>query len=332
MESITKNRQTPQTLRAMVARAYGADQVPEDDGRGVESWASELGHGWFNVAYRIRLRDGRDVVLKIAPPPSVEVMTYERGAMDIELAALALIRAHTDVPVPEVEYADGSRELCDADYFFMPFVDGENLGIIADRLPADERSAYYEQLGAANRALNAIPGKAFGPLAGPGQATWRAAFTGMVQDVLADGEHRGVVLGWGYDEVRGVLAEHAGSLDEVAEPRFVEWDLWPGNVIVKDGAIACIIDHERAFYGDPLIEGCFTGTVLASFSEADAFMRGYGKGPLTPTELTRRRLYTLHLALIMVIETVFRGHTDATQYDWARARLDEVMGQFGRHR
>jgi hypothetical protein len=44
----------------------------------------------------------------------------------------------------------------------------------------------------------------------------------------------------------------------------------------------------------------------------------------------RRRLYCLHLALIMVIETVYRGHTDTRQYDWARARLTEIMALLGR--
>lgn len=62
-ESITKNRQSVRTLRAMVERAYGSGQVPLDDG-----FAEEITHGWFNVAYRIRLRDGQQVVLKIAPP------------------------------------------------------------------------------------------------------------------------------------------------------------------------------------------------------------------------------------------------------------------------
>lgn len=336
MESITKNRQFPATLREMIARAYGRgqvpDQVPDESGADDGGWASELGHGWFNVAYRIRLRDGREVVLKIAPPPAVEVLSYERGAMGIELAALALIREHTGVPVPEVEYADGSRELCDADYFFMPFIDADNLGVVGENLPEEERARYLEQLGAANRELNSLRGKAFGPLAGPGDASWRTAFTGMVEDVLRDGERRDVVIGWDYDEVRAAFAEHAASLDEVVEPRFVEWDLWSGNVMVKDGSIVGIIDHERAFYGDPLIEAGFTGTVLPAFGAADAFMRGYGQAPLTDTELTRRRLYAMHLALIMVIETVYRGHTQPTQYEWARARLDEVMGQLGRQR
>ncbi|MYQ76860.1 MULTISPECIES: phosphotransferase family protein [unclassified Streptomyces] len=327
MESITKNRQSSDALRAMVERAYGAGRVPAGDG-----WASELGHGWFNVAYRIRLRDGAEVVLKIAPPPGVEVMTYERGAMSIELATLDLLREHTSVPVPVVDFADRTRELCDADYFFMPFVDADNLGIVGGTLTAAQRDAYMEQLGAFNREINSVRGKAFGPLAGPGDESWRRVFTGMVEDVLADGERRGVDIGWDYDTVREVLADHAGSLDEVTEPRLVEWDLWDSNVMVRDGRIVCVIDHERAFYGDPLIEACFTGTQISDFGDPAPFMRGYGHGELTGTERVRRRLYCLHLMLIMVIETVYRGHTDTKQYDWARPRLDQAMALLGRTR
>ena len=325
MESITKNRQPAEALRAMVARAYGPDQVPAVGG----DWVSELGHGWFNVAYRIRLRDGSVVVLKIAPPPAVEVMTYERGAMTTELAALRLIRERTDVPVPTVDFADQSREHCDADYFFMPFIDADNLGLVGDKLSAADRGAYHEALGAANRDLNSIRAAAFGPLVGPGDRSWRVVFTGMVEDVLRDGERRRVDLGWEYDVVRGVLAENEGCLDEVTEPRFVEWDLWDNNVMIRDGTIVSIIDHERAFYGDPLIEGGFTATELPAFGDPAAFMRGYGRGELTGTERVRRRLYCLHLALIMVVETVYRGHADTRQYDWAREQLTAIMTLLG---
>ncbi|MFI1567181.1 phosphotransferase family protein [Streptomyces sp. NPDC020490] len=327
MESITKNRQSPEVLRAMVERAYGPDRTPVGEG-----WVSELGHGWFNVAYRVRLRDGYEAVLKIAPPPEVEVMTYERGAMGIELAMLDLVAAHTSVPVPRVDFADRSRELCGADWFFMPFVDGDNLGVVGPELAARELAAYKEQVGAANREINSVRGTAFGPLAGPGDASWRRVFTGIVEDVLGDGERRRVDLGWDYDTVREVLAEHAASLDEVSEPRLVEWDLWDGNVMVRDGRIACLIDHERAFFGDPLIEVGFAGTQLAAFGDPTDFMRGYGHPPLTETESVRRRLYCLHLTLVMVIETVYRGHTDPGQYEWARGQLAEIMAQLGRTR
>ncbi|MEU6248598.1 aminoglycoside phosphotransferase family protein [Glycomyces sp. NPDC047010] len=323
MESITKNRQTPDALRSMIARAYGPGQVPEGDG-----FAEELGHGWFNVAYRLRLRDGAQVVLKIAPPPGIEVMTYERGAMDIELASLVLIRERTDVPVPDVHFADASLELCDAPYFFMPFVVGENLGIVADDLDPEAREAYWEQLGALNAGLNAIKGTGFGPLLDPRFDTWRAAFSAMFGDVLADGERRGVDLGYGYDRMRVLLARHADSLDEVTEPRFVEWDLWPSNAMIADGRITCVIDHERAFWGDPLMEAGFCGAELPAFSDAAAFARGWGRGELTATERTRRRLYGLYLVLVMVIETEYRGHTDTKQYDWARRELDGLMAVF----
>ena len=154
----------------------------------------------------------------------------------------------------------------------------------------------------------------------------------VVQDVLRDGERRNVDLGWDYGVVRSLFAEHAGCLDEVTEPRFVEWDLWDSNVMVRAGRVVSIIDHERAYYGDPLIEAGFVATQMSAFGDPVAFLRGYGKTEFTAVEQTRRRLYCVHLILIMVIETLYRGHTDAKQYDWAREQLDEVMVQFGRKR
>jgi aminoglycoside phosphotransferase (APT) family kinase protein len=323
MESITKNRQPVAVLREMVARGYGAGQVPAG-----EDWVSELGHGWFNVAYRIRLRDGSEVVLKIAPPAGVEVLTYERRAMTIELAALQLIRERTSVPVPEVHFADQARDLCDADYFFMPFIDADILGIIRDTLPAASRDAYHEAVGAANRELNSIRGPAFGPLAGPGDRSWRAVFGQMAEAVLTDGERRQVELGWDYEVLREVFDRNADCLDQVTEPKFVEWDLWDNNVMVSGGAIVSIIDHERAFYGDPLFEAGFIPAMLPAFGDPAAFMRGYGHSELTAGERERIRLYCLYLTLIMVIETYYRGHTDTSQRDYGRNRLAESMALF----
>jgi aminoglycoside phosphotransferase (APT) family kinase protein len=321
MDSITKNRQSVGTLRAMVSRAYGAEEV-HDTG---PDWAGELGDGWFNVAYRIRLRSGAQVVLKIAPPPDIEVMTYERGAMATELAALRLVRENTKVPVPEVDFADQSHELCDADYFFMSFIDADNLNNIRDALSRAEIDAYDEALGATTRELNGIRAAAFGALTGPGESTWRAAFLRMLEELLEDGERRGVDLHFGYDAVRAAVTAHADSLDEVTEPRFVEWDLWPGNCMVRGGEIVAILDHERAFYGDPLMEFGFAGSGSSAYGDSTAFIRGYGHAPFTEGERTRRRLYNLHLSLVQIIETNYRAHGNTEQYDWACERLREVM-------
>src|SRR6478735_9709740 len=165
----------------MVERAYGVDQVPTD-----ADFAEELGHGWFNVAYRLRLRDGTQVVLKIAPPPHVDVMTYEQGMMRNELAAIALVESHTRVPVPHVDFGDLSRELIDADYFLMQFIEADNLGILLEHgeLQASESAKYREQLGAMNSELNTIVGAHYGALRGPGFTSWRPAFESMIENVL----------------------------------------------------------------------------------------------------------------------------------------------------
>jgi hypothetical protein len=103
-------------------------------------------------------RTAAQVVLKFAPPPDAEVMAYERGAMATEPAALRLIQDNAKV---------SGHELCDADYFFMPYVDADNLNVIRDALSRAELNAYNEALGATTRELNRIRGAAFGPLAGP---------------------------------------------------------------------------------------------------------------------------------------------------------------------
>lgn len=330
VESITKNRQQPAALQAMVARAFGPRQVPEGEG-----WAKELGHGWFNVVYAIRLRGGDRVALKIAPPAGVEVMTYERGMLGTEVAALEMIGERTAVPVPAMLAYDASRELCDAEYFFMPYVDAANLGMLWDGLPDARREHYAAALGSATRQINEITGEHFGPPGRGQDGGWREVFTGMVRDVLDDGQRRAVRLGWDYDLIRDLVEQHAGCLDEVTAPRLVEWDLWQSNVLVDDGRIVSIIDHERVFFGDPLMEAGFAAAALDDPVLADGFARGYGRDPraFTGQERARRRLYDLYLIMIMVIETVYRGHTDpAQQYDQARARLERVMAGFGHTR
>jgi fructosamine-3-kinase len=118
----------------------------------------------------------------------------------------------------------------------------------------------------------------------------------------------------------------------VTVPRFCEWDLWGSNVMVHDDRITGIIDHERAFWGDPIMEAGFLAAGSVSAGDPSGFLAGYGRGPLTPDELDRRRLYNLHLFLIMVIETFYRGHTTTEQLDKARRALNGAMADLGHGR
>ncbi|SFR67547.1 Predicted kinase, aminoglycoside phosphotransferase (APT) family [Agromyces sp. CF514] len=329
MESITKNRQTPEVLRRLIERAYGPERVPVDDG-----FAFEITEGWFNVAYRITLRDGEQVVLKIAPPAEIAVLTREIGMMRAEIEAMRLVAERTSVPVPRIDHVDLTHEVVDADLFFMEFVDADNFGFTAGAGLLDDEvvASGNRQLGELNREINTIVGPHFGPLLGEGSPTWREAFTKMIEDTLADGERVGIDLGWSSADIRDVLVANADALDEVTEPRLVELDLWAKNSMIRDGRIVAVLDHERAVYGDPLIEAGLTGIDMPSFGDPTDFMVGFGITTLTEPERARRRLYSLYLAMIMVVETKYRGHTDTEVYDWGRRELDGVMAALGRVR
>ncbi|WP_394552432.1 phosphotransferase family protein [Agromyces sp. MMS24-JH15] len=216
----------------------------------------------------------------------------------------------------------------------MEYVDADNFGFAAadGRLSPEVVVAGNRELGALNREINTITGPHFGPLLGEGSSTWREAFTTMIEDTLADGERVGIELGWDPDEIRGIVAAHADALDEVTEPRLVEVDLWAKNSMIRDGRIVAILDHERAIFGDPLMEAGLTGLDLPGFDDPTDFMAGFGITSLTGPERTRRRLYSLYLSVIMVVETKYRGHTDTDVYDFGRTALDAVMAALGRVR
>jgi len=327
MESTTKNRQSPETLRALIERAYGSDAVPV-----TSDFAHEITEGWFNVAYRITLRDGRQVVLKVAPPANVPVLTREVNMMRAELEAMRLVSTQTTVPVPRVDFAGLTHELIDADYFFMEYIDADNFGF-STHLSPEVIAAGNRELGALNREINTITGPHFGPLVGPGYPTWREAFEAMIEDTLTDGERVGIDLGWTSNDIRAVVQENSATLDEVTVPHLVEVDLWTKNSMIRDGRIVAILDHERAIYGDPLMEAGLTGLDLPSFGDPTDFMIGFGipsPTDLTPAQRTRRRLYSLYLAVTMIVETKYRGHTDTEVYDLGRECLDALMAQFGR--
>ena len=95
MESKTKNTKTRQQIAGMAASAFGGMALADGDDAVVE-----LKDGWFNAAYDIRLADGREVILKIAPPRGAEVMIYEKNIMHTEVAAMRLVRRTRRFPYP----------------------------------------------------------------------------------------------------------------------------------------------------------------------------------------------------------------------------------------
>ena len=151
MESSTKNRLTSKQIQALSQQAFGTD---------VKEYAENC-IGEFNTIYIIKLAD-REVVLKIAPKDDTGVLRYEKNAMQTEVDALRLIKAKTDIPVPEVLFY--SKQICDFDYFFAEKLQGENFYKVSPELSAEQNSKILFRIGQYNRQINEIRNKKFGSL------------------------------------------------------------------------------------------------------------------------------------------------------------------------
>ncbi|MCA9997994.1 MAG: aminoglycoside phosphotransferase family protein [Anaerolineales bacterium] len=320
MESKTKNKKTRSQIAAMVARAFNGLALAED-----EDAVRELKEGWFNAAYSVRLADGREVILKIAPPPEAEVMAYEKNIMATEVSAMRLVRQNTAVPVPEIYSFDTARDLCDADYFFMEKVAGDNLEHVKASLPNETQATIERRIGEIIREVNRFPGIYFGYDGNPNlrATTWKEAFIKIVNSVLEDAASKNVVFDYSYNALHAAITKHAAALDEITAPCLVHWDAWNPNFFVKDGTITGIIDFERALWAEPLMEAQFRQLHDGSISNA---LHGYGKTAFTFAEEQRNHLYALHLALVMHVECYYRNYDTDDILNFSRQYINKTMG------
>ncbi|MEU1619009.1 aminoglycoside phosphotransferase family protein [Streptomyces sp. NPDC005722] len=321
MRSLTKRELSAGQLAALLRESAGL-------GCSVEA---ELTDGWFNAAYRVRLDDGRPAVVKIAPPPDADVLRYERGIMATEVMAHRRIAALGDVPLPELLHAA-------PDFMALSVLPGTAWDKAADRIPADRQAALRRELGRIVARLHTLAPEdgRYGypaPEAGLSAADWPTAFAAMVDAMLEEAARRGIPLGVAPGEVRALVAEGADVLAEVTEPRLVHFDLWPGNVFVADdgSAVTGLIDHERAFWGDPVAElvslalGGDTGPgsdLVAGYREAG------GTLDFGPSTLHRLALYRVYLGLILVVECGPRGYP-ADHADHVRGVLGGWLAELG---
>lgn len=302
MESQTKNGKTRVQIEGMARKAFGG--IGLDDGADA---VRELKDGWFNAAYCVRLADGREVILKIAPAAQAEVMRYERDIMATEVATMRRVRQRRGIPAPAIHCYDDAHDVCDSSYFFMQKIEGDNLDHVYGDLPTEQRVVIDREIGAIIREVNGFTGPYFGYDGNPDLRadTWKAAFLKIMDSVFADAADKAVAFDYGIDVLRAAVDRHIDTLDAVTTPCLVHWDGWMPNFFVAGGHVVGIIDFERALWAEPLMEAQFRALSWEGVTEA---MHGYGKTDFTPDELRRCWLYLLHLALVMHVECYFRHY------------------------
>lgn len=309
---ITKCLQTKENIICMAEAAFPQREIPQ---------VEELTEGMCNVAYKLTYEDGFQTILKIASPIKNGFLTNECNMMDAEVKAMQLVKKYTDIKVAEVYAYDTTRTLCEGDYFFMECMEGVNWFTVQESLEEEVKSHLRKEVGKVQRKLSQVSGDKFGML-GDTEHQFESLYEFiyyMIHNVLKDAERRNVEIGVSKEEILGALAKDKECFDEVKTPSLVHWDMWEGNIFIKDGTITGIIDWERAMWGEVIMDEPFR-----YHKRNPQLLEGFGVEEFSETELRRIFWYDVMLYLTMMTEVFYREYEDDGQYKWTKMLFEEV--------
>lgn len=230
---------------------------------------------------RIERLAGGDLseVLLVHRPDGRRTVAKGGAAIGVEAAMLRRLAA-AEIPVPAVEAEHDGVLLLD-------FI--ENDGVFSARAWAD--------IGLAVRKLHDIAGAAFG-----WPADYALGTVALPNHEISDwprfwGEQRLISAAslldrpW-RERVERLALRLDGLLPEYPPPSLLHGDLWPGNILVRDGGLAALVDP-ACYYGHSEVDLA----MLTLFgAPPEEFWTAYG--PLDPDWRERVPLYQLFPALV----------------------------------
>jgi aminoglycoside phosphotransferase (APT) family kinase protein len=313
--SITKNKLNDATLNHIIQTSFPERTLME---------CIELTEGFFNIAYLVRFEDGEELVLKIAPDARMDVMTHEINIMFSEVDSMRMLKHQGIIPVPDVVLADFSRSIIPSDYFFMRKLPGSSFQSQTVALSQEVKDEINSKVGAMNRQINEITGEKFGYYGQKDKqgVSWYLVFSSILKDAVNDAGRMSIALPVEEKELFSLLEKDEILFKEVSIPRLIHWDLWAGNVFVKDEQITGLIDFERCLWGDIYMEVGFR-----SCFQNPAFLKGYGIKELSKSEQRRILWYDIYLFVISCLECDYRGYDTRNTYQWGCSMLLETIGK-----
>lgn len=309
----TKNHQSEAAIREMAARAFPNRPLSE---------FRELTEGLCNAAYRLTFQDGGSAILKIAPEGRSHTLRNERNMMRVEVRSLMLAAGYPAIMAPRLYGSDFTKSLCSGEYFLMETMPGENFITVRDRMDDAARNGIHRELGGLIRAMGNIPGERFGILGEEAFGTMHEFFRHLMVNLLTDTAEKRVDYGAPDEEILALLDVDKPCFGEVTVPTLCHWDLWDGNVFVRDGHISGIIDWERTMWAEPLMCDQFRRHNLRP-----ALLEGYGQTEFTPAQRRRMAWYDLFLFGTMITECVFRQYENDRQERWVRPLFEDTWSE-----
>ncbi|MFE2585452.1 phosphotransferase family protein [Streptomyces sp. NPDC059378] len=275
---------TPEEIEAICRRVFGTNaQVTA---------AVELGGGMYNTTLRVTVTgEDRPVILRVAPAPERQFRS-ERALMRNEFATLPYLAPIAPL-MPRLIAADFTHEVIERDVMVQTLLDGVPA---AERLGAYPRSAwpgFFRQLGQVARTVHAVHGPHFGPVRGPGYASWSEALAVSFADIAGDLD----TVGLDAADVRkaaDLVDEHRAAFDEITEPRLLSGDFWTINCLLDASAavptLRGVLDFDRTLWGDPAADWTIR-MAMTRQDERTAFWETYGSSDDLPGAMLRARIY-----------------------------------------
>ena len=208
--------------------------------------------GEYNAVFSVSA-GGNDYVLKIAPLPSVRVLTYEKDMMRSEVFWYETMRNKTDILMPKIYFKDFSRTLIPCDYFIMEKINGKTLD--KAKLSDEEMKSVRRKTAHMIAELHKIGSDKFGYIQNTLYDNWYLALRSIFQNLVDDCRRAGKKTKRG--EKALCLVDRYKSVLENVRGTMINYDLWDVNLICKeeDGRKRLYwIDPERSFYGDPIFD------------------------------------------------------------------------------
>ena len=310
--AITKNRQSEETISGMAKMAFPDKQIAE---------IKELTEGLCNVAYDITFEDGSESILKIAAKDRRGNTSNEVNLMRAEINAMKLVAENCSFKVADIQYYDASNTICDGNYFFMEKLEGDNFFLVRKGMSEEVIATIDTEIGKISRELSNIQNSEFGFLGEDKRYDSLFEFVKqMLGNLISDARKREIDIVYDEQTLMNQLENDKSAFEAIHKASLVHWDMWEGNVFVKDGHVSGIIDWERALWGEPFMDDRFR-----MHSRRKHFLEGFGQTSFSETELKRLRWYDIILYLTMMIEVFYREFDDKGQYFWAREMLEKSM-------
>lgn len=319
MESNTKTILSRETIEIIMRKHFG---------KGVHvDTVTLLTDGWFNAVYIVSFsgqgaKGYKELVLKTGVQDYKYVLSYEKNIMHAEVFVYSVLQ-ETIVPVPKILVQDFSKGLVDFDYFIMKKLQGDNWMNVSEKISLHNEQKLVAEIGQYAATLHNIKGNYFGYIKEDEKfqfRDWRSAFQAMVHMLIEDGRKDGV--GLPYDEILDAFEPLWWILNEIKEPCLVNFDMWKKNIMLgeRDGQyfVEAIIDHERAFYGDPYAEFISIQTICGEVEHNKVFQDNYslisGKAfSFTRNDKIRMFMYDIYLALLMGVEVYRYNEKDTIE-------------------